>query len=46
MAKSQLRSGREPEKPKKEKVTGAPLSASTLWQTLETHSNHGSSNKR
>jgi hypothetical protein len=46
MAKSQLRSGREPKKPKKEKVKGVPLSASSLWQTLETHSNHGSSKKR
>jgi hypothetical protein len=32
MAKSQLRSGREPKKPKKQKVKDAPASTS-LWST-------------
>jgi hypothetical protein len=34
MAKSQLRSGREPKKPKKEKSKAAPT-APSLWSTLE-----------
>jgi hypothetical protein len=39
MAKSQLRSGREPKKPKKEKVKAAPASTS-LWSTLEKQPSH------
>jgi hypothetical protein len=36
MAKSQLRSGREPKKPKKEKPKSEPTTtAGSLWATLE-----------
>jgi hypothetical protein len=45
MAKSQLRSGREAKKPKKEKVKAAPSSAS-LWSTLEKQPNNDASKKR
>jgi hypothetical protein len=45
MAKSQLRSGREPKKPKKEKVKVAP-SATSLWSTLEKQPSYDASKKR
>lgn len=35
MAKSQLRSNREPKKPKKEKPKATPATAGSLWATLE-----------
>ncbi len=44
MAKSQLRSSREPKKPKKEKAKAAP--SSSLWNTLERESKGGPSKKR
>jgi len=46
MAKSQLRSGREPKKPKKEKVKVAPATAASLWRTLESQSRESSGKKR
>lgn len=45
MAKSQLRSGREPKKPKKEKVKVIPSLAS-LWSTLEKQPSHDAGKKR
>jgi hypothetical protein len=36
MAKGQLRSNREPKKPKKDKAKTAPESSGSLWRTLET----------
>jgi hypothetical protein len=45
MAKSQLRSGREPKKPKKERVKVTPSSAS-LWSTLEKQPSHDANKKR
>jgi hypothetical protein len=44
MAKIQLRSGREPKKPKKEKVKVTPLSTS-LWSTLEKQPSHDANKK-
>lgn len=35
MAKSQLRSNREPKKPKKDKPKAAPAAADSVWATLE-----------
>lgn len=47
MAKSQLRSGREPKKPKKEKPKIEPATAGSVWATLEkSHSSHGFGKKR
>ena len=43
MAKGQLRSGREPKKPKKEKAKAARTSS--VWQTLEIQSKHHSGKK-
>lgn len=45
MAKSQLRSGREPKKPKKETVKAA-LVAVSLWSTLEKQASHDPNKKR
>jgi hypothetical protein len=45
MAKSQRRSGREPKKPKKERVKVTPSSTS-LWSTLEKQSSYDANKKR
>lgn len=45
MAKSQLRSGREPKKPKKEKAKSAPTSPS-LWSALEKKPIEGANKRR
>jgi hypothetical protein len=44
MAKSQLRSGREAKKPKKERAKSAPSPAS-LWSALEKQMSHETSKK-
>jgi hypothetical protein len=35
MAKSQLRSNREPKKPKKDKAKSEPTTSGSIWRTLE-----------